>query len=233
MTRILLLLLFLPALAHAQWYALGSVGRAHYASIPNKIDNARFCDNGFTCSADDDGSALQLGAGYRVGAWAGLNWSIEGAYARTGTMKLHSQFPKDEDYDIVQGRCLQNCDPEHLMNFRGDWHMNGGTLSVLGAYPMGAWSAYGKLGLVVMHADGSAAIGPPGHPEPTLDVSNPEPESARVQGWRVGGVYGLGVSYDAWRVKPFAEINQTFTSGQGYPGFSSWVSVQVGVRVDL
>lgn len=79
----------------------------------------------------------------------------------------------------------------------------------------------------------SAAIGPPGHPEPTMDVSNPEPESARVQGWRVGGVYGLGVSYDAWQVKPFAEINQTFTSGQGYPGFSSWVSVQVGVRVDL
>lgn len=228
----LLLILVLPAFAYAQWYALGSVGTAHYYSIPNEVNNARFCDDGFTCSADNDGSSMQLGAGYRMGSWGGLNWSVEGAYARTGTMKLNSQFPADHNYDVQTARCLQECSPEHLYSFRGDWHYNGATVAVIGAYPVKQWSIYGKLGAALYHVDGSAAVGLQGQ-QPVIDMAIPGPDHARVQGWRGGVLYGVGMSYDGWRVKPFMEILQTVTTGQGYPGFANFVTAQAGVRIDL
>ncbi len=217
----------------AAWYLLASLGPSGYESIPNTVNNARFCDVGFQCDADTSGNTLQLGVGRRLGSWAGLNWSVEGAYTRTGTMKLYSQFPADHDYDVPTGTCLQNCDPEDMYHFRGDWHANSGTVSLLAAYPMNRWSVYGKLGAIVSHIDGSAAVGLPGQGKPMLDMSIPGPDHARVQGWRMGVTYGIGASYDEWRVKPFIEVNQTRTSGQGYPGFQTWHSLQVGVRVEL
>jgi hypothetical protein len=212
------------------WYALGSVGTAQYYSIPNEVNNARFCDTGFTCSADNDGSALQLGAGYRFDRERlGLRWSVEGAYVRTGTMKLNSQFPSDDNYHVPSATCLKACDQLH--QFRGDWHMNGGSIAVLAAIPAGQFSVYGKLGALLYHVDGSAAIKPYG--DNWLDVSQPGDDMARVQGWRGGFLYGLGVSYDKYRWKPFLEVSQTMTTGQGYPGFANWTQTNIGVRVDL
>jgi hypothetical protein len=213
------------------WYALGSVGTAQYYSIPNEINNARFCDHGFTCSADNDGAALQLGVGYRFDRPAlGLTWSLEGAYQRTGTMKLHSQFPADSAYDVQSATCSGDCS---LNSFRGDWHYNGGSLSLIGAIPSGQFSIYGKLGALLYHVDGSAAFGTPQQGQPVTDCNAPGEGACRVQGWRGGFLYGLGVSYDKYRWKPFIEITQTMTTGQGYPGFANWTQTNVGVRVDL
>jgi hypothetical protein len=103
---------------------------------------------------------------------------------------------------------------------------------VIGAFPSGEFSIYGKLGAVAYHVDGSAAVNLYSHPEWT-DMSCPGDTGARVQGWRGGVIYGLGVSYDKFRWKPFIEINQTMTSGQGYPGFANWTQTQIGVRVTL
>jgi hypothetical protein len=217
-------------LAAGVWYALAGAGTSNYYSIPNEVNNARFCDDGFHCSADNVGTNIQLGAGYRFDKQRlGLTWSVEGAYQRTGKMKLNSVFPYDHAYDVASARCIGDCSQQ--FQFRGDWHYNGAAISFIGSYPAGNFGIYGKLGATMYHVDGSAAVTTPDGI--SYDCAQPGDEYCRVQGWRAGVVYGLGVSYDKYRWKPFIEINQNMTSGQGYPGFANWTQTNIGVRVDL
>lgn len=199
-----------------------------YASDPAH-DNARFCDNGFECDAKTGSRAWQIGAGLNFKKpLLGLHWAAEAYYADFGTMRLNSQFPPDSNYNVTTHSCDGACSPADLYSFKGNWRARGPVIALLPAYRWRDFGIYGKTGIAMMFIDGSAYVA---QPNSTTFVKC---EGCKEIATRYGPVVGVGISYEGFpQVKPFLEFTHTDTFGGGFPGFQSWQSFLVGIRIPL